>query len=487
MGQLGKIRTLPTGVPMIEWINTLPHDGLIRYLAMWNQERILLASPEALAEVLVSKNYDFEKPSFFRTELGRLLGVGLLLAEGDEHKRQRRNLLPAFAFRHVKDLYPTFWGKAREGVQAVTEHLRAKQRSGNDKEEGVIEVSAWFLRMTLDIIGIAGLGRDFGAIKDPDNEMSQAYRKMFKSSREAQFFHLMSLFLPPWFINLLPLKNNENIEQATHHIRATCADLIHDKKEKLARSEHAGIDILSVALESGGFTDEGLVDQMMTFLAAGHETTASAMHWAVYLLAKHKDIQERLRAEVRAHLPSIEETTAISSVDIDRLPYLNAVCNEVLRYYSPVALTMRQAARDTTIRGVHVPKGTRIVLCPWSVNRSEDMWGPGAKRFDPERWMTTSAGADGDKKKKGGGGSTGSGGAKNNYAFMTFLHGPRSCIGQSFARAEFACLVAAWVGRFSFELQNEEDLDEDKLEVTGSLSAKIRSGLYVKVRPVEGW
>ena len=95
------------------------------------------------------------------------------------------------------------------------------------------------------------------------------------------------------------------------------------------------MDILSVALESGGFTDENLIDQLMTFLAAGHETTASAMTWAAYLLAKHPEVQTRLRAEIRENLPSISDTdTTVSSVDIDRLPYLTAVCNEVLRYLS---------------------------------------------------------------------------------------------------------------------------------------------------------
>jgi cytochrome P450 len=95
------------------------------------------------------------------------------------------------------------------------------------------------------------------------------------------------------------------------------------------------LDILSVALESGGFTDENLIDQLMTFLAAGHETTASAMTWATYLLAKHPEVQARLRAEIRENLPSISDTdTAVSSSDIGRLPYLSAFCNEVLRYLS---------------------------------------------------------------------------------------------------------------------------------------------------------
>jgi hypothetical protein len=99
---------------MEDWIDSVPNDGLIRYLGMLNQERIFPTSPKALAEVLVQRNYEFIKPRNVREGIGRILGVGILLAEGDEHKVQRKNLMPAFAYRHVKNLYPVFWGKAGE-------------------------------------------------------------------------------------------------------------------------------------------------------------------------------------------------------------------------------------------------------------------------------------------------------------------------------------------------------------------------------------
>jgi cytochrome P450 len=264
-------------------------------------------------------------------------------------------------------------------------------------------------------------------------------------------------------------------------IRAECASLVQEKKQKLARKERADADILSVAIESGGFSDENLVDQLMTFLAAGHETTASAMTWALYLLAKHPEVQARLRAEIREHLPPLGDSSndaiAVSSVDIDRMPYLNAVANEVLRYFSPVPMTLRSAACDTSIQGQFVPKGTQIMLVPWAINKSEALWGDDALSFNPDRWMPKS---DADKRAA-------SGGATSNYAFMTFLHGPRSCIGQSFAKAEFACLLAAWVGRFDMELHNEEEVDEKKIEIKGGVTARPLRGMHLKTTVVEGW
>jgi cytochrome P450 len=205
------------------------------------------------------------------------------------------------------------------------------------------------------------------------------------------------------------------------------------------------------------------------------------MTWAAYLLAKHTDVQTRLRAEVREHLPPIsgsaDDDSTVSSFDIDRMPYLNAVCNEILRYLAPVALTVRTAACDTSIQGQFVPKGTQIMLVPWAINRSEALWGEDARSFNPERWMPKS---DGDKHAA-------SGGATSNYAFLTFLHGPRSCIGQSFAKAEFACLLAAWVGRFSMELHNKEEMDESKIDIKGGVTARPSKGMHIDATVLEGW
>ena len=461
-------------------INSIPNNGLIRYLGPFNQERLLLTSPKALAEVLVTKNYEFVKPKAIRFSIGRILGIGILLAEGDEHKVQRRNLLPAFAFRHIKELYPVFWAKSREGVQAMTEQILQDAAQGPEPEKrtGVFEANNWASRITLDIIGVAGMGRDFDAIKTPKNPLTEAYARIFKPSRQARLLQLLGMILPLRLVALIPVKRNEDIGTSARLIRAECAKLIREKKERLANKELTDVDILSVALESGGFSDENLVDQLMTFLAAGHETTASAMTWAAYLLAKHPEVQTRLRAEVREHLPPMsDDSSTVSSSLIDRLPYLNAVCNEILRYYGPVPLTFRVAESNTSIQGRFVPKGTQIMLAPWAVNKSQTLWGEDALEFNPERWLPKS---DADKHAA-------SGGAESNYAFMTFLHGPRSCIGQSFAKGEFACLLASWVGRFEMELNNKEEVDESKIEVKGGITARPSNGMYIKATVLDGW
>jgi cytochrome P450 len=204
------------------------------------------------------------------------------------------------------------------------------------------------------------------------------------------------------------------------------------------------------------------------------------MTWAIYMLCLKPEIQTRLRKEIRENLPSMMESAPdanITNTDIDNLPYLNAVCNEVLRYYAPVPMTMREASVDTTILGQKIPKGTTIMLVPAATNKDKAYWGEDAQEFDPERWLSSESAT----------GVNNNGGAKSNYNFMTFLHGPRSCIGQSFAKAEFAVLLAAWIGRFEFELNNKEEMDESKMEIKGAVTARPANGLWVRAKVLDGW
>lgn len=125
------------------------------------------------------------------------------------------------------------------------------------------------------------------------------------------------------------------------------------------------------------FPDDSLVDQLMTFLAAGHETTTSPMTWVVYMLCLRPEVQDRLREKIRTRLPSFGDASkSLSTLDIDHMPYLNAVCSESLRYYPPAPLSVRVAAADTTIYDTRIPKGTRVVIVP---GRSTDHTSCGAR------------------------------------------------------------------------------------------------------------
>lgn len=369
--------------------------------------------------------------------------------------------MPAFNYRHIKDLYPTFWSKSRELLESLETEI------DKNSPDNVVEIGDWASRATLDIIGIAGLGQDFGALQDPNTQLNKTYRQILAPSKAQQVIGFLSMVIHPTIIQHLPIKRNSEMFEARRVIRSVSRDLIQQKKQTMEKCEKRKVDIISVALESGGFTDENLVDQMMTFLAAGHETTSSTMTWAVYELCKQPAIQTRLREEIRAKIHSLDDS--IDAARLDNMPYLHAVCNETLRHNAAVPLTLRDAESDCTIAGTYVPQGTKIVLCPWAVNFSKELWGPDAVDFNPDRWM--------------GSGRANTGGSQSNYAMMTFLHGPRSCIGQSFAKAEFACLLAAFVGKFEFEMKDPDE----KIEIKGGVTARPKNGMHIKLKVVEGW
>jgi cytochrome P450 len=332
-----------------------------------------------------------------------------------------------------------------------------------------MDAQEWASRATLDIIGLAGLGHDFNSVADPNSELNRCYRAIFSSQRGALVLLFLSLMLPQKVLMNLPIKRNLEAVAARGLIRRVCFDLVAEKRAKLEK----GIvekDILSVAIESGGFDDdEDIVNQLMTFLAAGHETTASAMSWACYHLCQHPKVQARLRTEIREHLPSPDSGEQITAADFDKLPYLSAVCNETLRLFPSVPLTLRTTeGNDSTILGQPIPQGAAIIICPWAVNCDPAMWGDDAEEFNPDRWMAP--------------GQANSGGATSNYAFLTFLHGPRSCIGQQFARAEFQALLATWVGRMEMKFADENYV----LEIRQGITSKPKEN-KIHMTKAEGW
>lgn len=339
-------------------------------------------------------------------------------------------------------------------------------------EKKVVEIKDWASRATLDIIGVAGMDRDFEALQHPNNTLNRHYRKSIgEPERHIRIILALAFFIHPKLSTLLPIQFNRDINEGAKAIRAECRHMIAAMKAKLEKGETMGVDILSVAMQSGGFSDENLVDQMMTFLLAGHETTSTALQWVVYALCKHPSIQTRLRSEIREKLPSSlrEDPSQITAAQIDSLPYLNAVCNEVLRFHPPVPLTARKAIRETIVDNQPIPKGTGVIMCTETINRNPEYWGPDAGVFDPERWLVP--------------GRAKTGGAENNYALLTFIHGPRSCIGQGFSKSELACLVAAMVGRFEMELEDPEK----ELKIGSGITQAPLDGVRARIKVLEGW
>lgn len=185
-------------------------------------------------------------------------------------------------------------------------------------------------------------------------------------------------------------------------------------------------------------------------------------------------MQSRLREEIRSNVnfqdlqrPDAEDTLAPI---FESLPYLNGVCNETLRLWPSVPATLRTAIRDTQIGDFKIAKGSEFIVPIWSLNRAPHLWGPQASEFMPERWIDVDSGK-----------ANNHGGVGSNYAFLTFLHGPRSCIGQGFAKAELRALVATFVNEFEFSLARPNE----EVVPFGLVTVKPKHGLYLKIKPVD--
>lgn len=158
------------------------------------------------------------------------------------------------------------------------------------------------------------------------------------------------------------------------------------------------------------------------------------------------------------------------------MPYLNGFCEEVLRLYPTVPVTVREAQRETSVAGYRVPQGTLFVLVPYATNRNPRAWGPDADRVVPERWIDVDPNTGVARPNK-------TGGTTSNFASLTFLHGPRACIGQDFAKAEMRCAVAGLVGGFEIKLRE----NQKEPRISGVITAKAEGGMRLLFRKAAGW
>ncbi|KAI1270529.1 cytochrome P450 [Xylariaceae sp. FL1019] len=453
----------PSGDLILDLVKRYPGEDILNLNAF--DQFVLIARPRMLADLLVHKAYDFIKPPKISGFLHHVLGDGLIVIEGDQHKFMRKNTMPAFSFRHIKNLYPMMWAKAESMTAMIRQEIVQADKTSDD-----IELLGWASKVTLDIIGLAGMGREFNMLKKSEDPLLDVYEQLLEPAPEKLVFSMCCFIFGLSFIRLLPWHMNNVFNHLTSSVDRICMSMVRDKKKTMVKKEEDHFDILSLLIKSNNFTDHQLKDQLLTFLAAGHETTTSALTWACYLLSKDLEAQETLRQEVQGALPDdlvVDQMTDIASM-LEQLPYLNGVIHETLRLYPTVPMTLRQAIRDSDLSGQIIPKGTTVVLSMWQMNRSSEVWGPEAGEFRPERWITS-------------GKPNTNGGANSNYEFLTFLHGPRSCIGQGFAKAEMRCLLASMVRAFSWTLA----MDESKVMPRGVVTIKPENGMYLNMKPLK--
>jgi cytochrome P450 len=370
--------------------------------------RILLVShPELIEEVLVTHSRHFIKHFALRLN-PLLLGKGLLTSEGDFWLRQRRLIQPAFARQRIASYGPTMVAAAR--------HVMASWRPGERRD-----ILGEMLRLTLLIAAKTLFDAEVG---DEAQEISAALQIL-----QDNFIARFNSTLPPpiW----LPTPANLRLRRAVRRLDEILFGFIRQRRE---HPSDRG-DLLSLLLQArdeqgGRMTDRQVRDEAMTLFLAGHETTALALSWTWYLLARHPDAEAKLAAEVRQVLGEREPAVE----DCLRLKYTEMVVLESMRLYPPAYVIGREATADCVIGGYPVPRGITVLMSQWVVQR-DGQYFPDPERFRPERW--------GEEAIK----------VLPKFAYFPFGGGPRLCIGNTFAMQELVLVLAAIAQRFQFRLQ----------------------------------
>lgn len=446
------------------------YGGVVKFKAPFGEDRLMISDPKALRYIYQTSGYNFHKQPE-RIELSRLIGGrGILWADGDDHKRHRRVMQPAFGAREAKLLLPVFYGYADKLRKCWQESLDTTSYKSQ-----IFDVYYWLSRSTLDAIGSAAFDYEFGTLQDANNPLTQAYLKFTTRafgmpSPKAIFFQSISQYLPCWFRTLLsdwlPTARLKFLRYNAMVANGVAKELV-DLKSQALLEGMGNKDVMSLLVKANAseaekrrLSDEEMIAQMRTLMFAGHETTANTLSFSLLELARHPDIQTRLRAEIKEAIQRSDSgQTYLDMSELENMTYLGAVIKEVLRFHPVVHHNFRQAAKDdvlplsrpivtTTgeiIDELPVPQGINVTLSIAAYNRNPDLFGADAHIFNPERWL------DGTVAEK-----TGNYVGAGVYAnLLSFAGGVRSCIGWRLALLELQAYIVTLISTFEFSLTVE--------------------------------
>ena len=394
----------------------------------------LCNDPALIKRVLSDRPEDFPKSNRIREGLAPLLGNSVFLTNGADWARQRRIIDPAFQGGRLRDTYPAM--------------LAAGQAAVARMPLGVTEVEAQMSHAAADVIFRALFSVSI------ENGVAAAVFEQFRAHQRSQPLVNLAAFLPmPTWV---PRFHRKRAKATARAIRGLISGLTVARGAAIAAGT-APDDLATKIMttpdpETGqGFDIGEMVDQVAIFFLAGHETSASAMAWALYLLASYPEVQDRVATEA-AGLGAAPEFSALS-----QLGFTRDVFRETLRLYPPVPMMVRENLCPETMRGRAVAPGAQIVLSPWHVQRHERIWDrPDA--FDPDRWQTEA----GRACAKGG--------------FLAFSSGPRACPGAGFAMAEGVLLLALLVAQYRFSV-----VDGRAPVPVAHLTVRARDGIWLHV------
>ncbi|KAF7291767.1 hypothetical protein HMN09_01236300 [Mycena chlorophos] len=447
-----------------DWATT--YGGAFEIPAPFGQKCLILTDPRAVNHFYASERAVYVKPTMMRRLIGNIFGRGLLWAEGNDHKRQRKTLTPAFTNAAIRQLTQVFYNSAHK-LEGYWDASLEKSPEGI-----VLDVEAWMNRIALDSMGIAAFGHDFRALDGEPSAVTDAFESMVMNGGRTSIDTLnLIVFVLGTQIPLLadaPTPRNLLFKKLRKILGGIADSLMEDSK-KARDAEGSGVraaDRSTIGLLLKAERNETefrmnkdeITAQMNGLLLAGYETTSISLTWALIELCRNPELQDQLRAELRAFGP---EDPTWDQLTGTALPFLDGVVLETLRLHPALPETTRQAQVDDivplsepvvtatgeSVDRITVPKDTVVTVSIRYMNRATALWGEDAAEFKPERWSNLESSSHRAKEIQG------------HQHLLTFLDGPRTCLGQSFALAEFKAVLSVLVRNYSFEFPGEEGKD----------------------------
>ncbi|MFD7840651.1 cytochrome P450 [Streptomyces sp. NPDC059761] len=446
------------GVPLLGSLFDLKSDSLGTYLRAQQRhgdvvritagppglraELYCVFSAEGAQQVLASESANFRKDNTFYQELRDSFGNGLLTSQDEDYLRQRRLVQPLFTKRRV-DGY----------AGAVAAETRAVLAGWEQAPGAVVDVGEEMMRLALRAVARILFGTDVETTVD-------VVDRCFPVITE---YVLRRGYSPANVPRSWPTPGNKRAAAAMDELYAACDTIIAARRSgDTAAGSGPGEDLLSL-LAAASSTDDGefdaaeLRDQVLIFLLAGHETTATSLAFSLHLLARHPEQQARAREEVSRVLGDRTPEAA----DLDRLPYLTQVLKEAMRLYPAAPVIGRSSVAATEVGGLVIPAGADVILAPWVTHRHPRYW-PDPDRFDPDRF-TPEAEA-----------------GRPRYAWFPFGGGPRACIGQHFSMLESVIALAMILRSHEFEAVDTE------VPVSAGITLRADGPIRCRIRDVTG-
>ncbi|KAE8983576.1 hypothetical protein PR003_g23983 [Phytophthora rubi] len=402
---------------------------------------VVVCCPEAFEDIQKTQFDAFDKSPFVSEAMYDVLGRGIFAVSGPLWQHQRKTASHLFTSQMLQYAMEVV-------VSEKGEELVKRLDEISQKENRVVNMKRLLDLYTMDIFAKVGFDVDLHGVESDQNaEVLDAFERM--SVRMLQ-----RIQQPVWYWKLLRWLNVGPEKQLAEDVKTT-DELIYGvmsrsiEEKNRATSASSRKDLISLFIEKsdveysqGVHTKKDLKlmrDFVISFLAAGRETTATTMSWVILMLNRYPKVLDQVRQELKAKLPDLMSGNmrALTMENIQQLVFLEATIKETLRLFPVVAITGRSATRDVRLyEGTFIKAGTRVVMPHYAMGRMATVWGPDADEFKPERWIDDATG-----KVK----------VVSPFEFSVFLGGPRVCLGMKFALAEVKISLAKLLSQFDFK------------------------------------